>query len=118
MVRIDEKTHALLKRSANKEGVSMQDLFKKALEEYRRHRILEQANAAYAAVRENAEEYQTWRDGQAVLESTAMDGLEGEVGIRKGTTRCPLARKAGKSSRAHPAKRRRTDAQAGKEGKR
>ena len=76
MVRIDEKTHALLRQSARREGVSMQDLLRRALEDYRRHRILEKANAAYAAVRENSSDYKAWREEQKNLEGTNLDGLE------------------------------------------
>ena len=78
MVRIDEKTHALLKRSARNEGISMQELLKRALEEHRRRRILEKANAAYAAVRDDASEYGAMKRERASLDGTLSDGLEDE----------------------------------------
>ena len=96
MVRVDEATHALLKNAAAGEGVSMQELLKRALEAYRRQRLLVQANAAYAGVRDDAEEYRAWRGELAALDGTLSDGLDP----------LPRGRKPGRGGRAPTRKRR------------
>lgn len=58
MVRINVHTHQTLREIAQTEHLSMQAVLEKAVEEYRRRRLLEEANAAYAVLRSDPEAWQ------------------------------------------------------------
>jgi hypothetical protein len=58
----------------------MQAIMEKALEEYRRKRILEQANAEYTAMRQDSAEWAAWQEEIAVGEATLADGLNPQEG--------------------------------------
>lgn len=77
-VRIDPEIHRLLKDSARKEGVSMQEILRKALEAYRRRLVLKETNAAYAVLRADPKARSAWKGEQEELEGTLGDGLDGE----------------------------------------
>jgi hypothetical protein len=53
----------------------MQNILEKAIEEYRRRRILEQANAEYAALRQAPDAASTWQEEVAIWDGTLGDGL-------------------------------------------
>ena len=75
-VRISSESHQTLRQLAALEGESMQGVLDKAVETYRRKRFLEQANAAFAALRED---HQTWGEEQeerAAWDATLCDGLD------------------------------------------
>ncbi|MBW3625895.1 MAG: toxin-antitoxin system protein [Armatimonadetes bacterium] len=60
---------------AESEGVSMQKVLDRAVEAYRRQRFLEEANAAYGALRLKPD---TWREEQEereAWEATLADGI-------------------------------------------
>jgi hypothetical protein len=50
-VRLAEHSHALLRQMASQEQLPLQEVLERAIEAYRRERILDATNAAYAAVR-------------------------------------------------------------------
>jgi len=77
-VRIDPEIHRLLKDSARKEGVTMQEILRRALETYRRRLILKETNAAYAILRTDPKVRSAWKREQEELEGTFGDGLDGE----------------------------------------
>ena len=77
-VRIGPETHALLKRTAEEEGISMQDALRIAVESYRRQRILADTNRAYASIREKQEEYSGVQEVIHSMDGTLLDGLEDE----------------------------------------
>jgi len=54
----------------------MQAILDKAIETYRRQHFLETANAAFAALRENAEAWQAEQEDRAAWDVTSADGLE------------------------------------------
>lgn len=75
-VKLNERSRQILRKLAAESGESMQATLERAIELYRRHRFLEQANAAYAALREDAEAWQTELRERADWEATLADGLE------------------------------------------
>jgi hypothetical protein len=50
----------------------------KAVEEYRRRRILESANAVYAALKADPAAWQALQDERSEWDATLGDGLEGD----------------------------------------
>lgn len=56
-VRINEKTHNILRKMASKERKPMQAILETAVEEYCRQRFLHEANAAYAALRSDPKKW-------------------------------------------------------------
>ena len=77
-VRISKETRVALRELAEQVGEPMHKVVAKAVEAYRRQRILEQANAVYAALRADP---QAWRDEQEERrewDGTLADGLEDE----------------------------------------
>ncbi|MGH2516516.1 MAG: toxin-antitoxin system protein [Ktedonobacterales bacterium] len=77
-VRISEHTHDLLKVLAAETGEPMQAILDRALEEYRRRRFLEEANAEFAALRNDPEAWQEELDEREAWDSTLMDGIESD----------------------------------------
>jgi predicted transcriptional regulator len=58
-VRITSEAHETLRHLAEKSGESMQTTLQKAIEAYRRYRILVEANEAYARLRANSK---AWKE--------------------------------------------------------
>jgi len=83
MVRINVHTHQTLREIAQAEHRSMQAVLEKAVEEYRRRRLLEEANAAYAVLRNDPEAWREVQAEQAEWEGLS-DGLEGETWAEEG----------------------------------
>jgi hypothetical protein len=54
----------------------MQEVLARAVEDYRRKRILDQTNAAYAALRADPDAWAEVLAERAELENTLADGLE------------------------------------------
>jgi len=77
-MRIDPEIHRLLKDSARKAGVPMQEILRRALETYRRRLILKETNAAYSVLLKNPKARSAWKREQEELEGTLGDGLDGE----------------------------------------
>ena len=75
-VRVDDETHAVLREVARFEGLSMQDLLKKVLEEYRRRSILEATNRAYGAIRERKRDRGELDGEREAWNGILTDGLE------------------------------------------
>jgi len=75
-IRVSEKTRATLRNLARDSGEPIQAVAEKAVELYRRQRLLEQTNAAYAQLRSDPAERRALDDEWATLDGTLMDGLE------------------------------------------
>ena len=58
-VRVSEPTHRTLRELSEQLGESMQGILEQAVEDYRRKRMLERANAGYAALRAEPD---AWKD--------------------------------------------------------
>ena len=75
-VRISREMQVALKALASAEGMPMQELLEKAIEDYRRKRMLEAGNEAYAALRKNPKAWEQELAERRLWESTLADGLE------------------------------------------
>jgi hypothetical protein len=95
MVRIGEHTHQALRELAQADRQSMREVLEKAVEEYRRRRILEEANAAYAVLRSDPQAWQEIQAEQAEWEALS-DGLpEGEDWAEEGQISTPDGKRIG-----------------------
>ena len=74
-VRIKEETHQTLKELAEQDNLPMQEVLGKAVEAYRRWRLLEATNAGYAAMRADPEVWKEELEERALWEATLGDGL-------------------------------------------
>ncbi|MDY7000480.1 MAG: toxin-antitoxin system protein [Thermodesulfobacteriota bacterium] len=74
-VRISRDAHAVLRQLAHQEGVSLQALLDRAVENYRRRLFLEKANAAYAALREDKAQWNEELSERGEWDATLQDGL-------------------------------------------
>ncbi|MGM0486830.1 MAG: toxin-antitoxin system protein [Planctomycetota bacterium] len=77
-VRVSEPTHRTLRELSEQLGESMQGILNQAIEDYRRKRLLEQANAGYAALRGNPDAWEEELTERADWEVTLSDGLDNE----------------------------------------
>ena len=75
-VRIKTQTRELLRELASHTGEPHQELLARALEVYRRHLLLEETNAAYAALRADQGSWAAEREEREAWEATLPDGLE------------------------------------------
>jgi hypothetical protein len=75
-VRISQSARDTLRDLAAKSGESMQTVLEQAIEELRRRRFLEETNAAYAALRQNDEDWESLHEERAAWDATLLDGLE------------------------------------------
>jgi predicted transcriptional regulator len=74
-IRVSTQTHRALARLAQEADLSMADVVEQAIELYRRQRILDEANAAYAALRQNPEAWAEIQAERATWDRTVGDGL-------------------------------------------
>jgi predicted transcriptional regulator len=74
-VRITDDTRAALRQLAIETNQPMQEILAKAVEAYRRQRILELANAVYAALSEDPSAWQSETDERALWDGTLADDL-------------------------------------------
>jgi predicted DNA-binding protein len=77
-VRVSEHTHATLRNLAAETGEPMQELIAEAVEAFRRRRILELTNTAYAAMRSDPEIWQEELEEREAWDTILRDGLEDE----------------------------------------
>lgn len=77
-VRVSEPTHRTLRQLSEQLGESMQGILDQAIEEYRRKRLLDRANAGYAALRSGPEAWSEELAERADWEATLSDGLDDE----------------------------------------
>lgn len=76
IVRISKASHQILQELAARQGESMQAVLNKAIEEYRRQRFFEEANAAYAALRKDSKAWKKEEEERALWDATLQDGLD------------------------------------------
>jgi len=77
-VRIDRRTSSTLDRLARETGVAKKEIIARAVEQIRRERILEKANAGFAAMKNNPGEWSEELRERRRWESTLSDGLTDE----------------------------------------
>ena len=75
-IRVSEKTRTTLKQLALEVGAPMHEVVEKAVELYRRQRLLDQTNAAYAALRAEPDAWQALEAERDAWDETLADGLE------------------------------------------
>ncbi len=75
-VRIKEETRAVLRELARETGEPIQEVLARAVEAYRRQRVLELTNAAYAALRSDSGLWRGEQEERAAWDATLLDGLE------------------------------------------
>ena len=75
-VRLRERTRDVLRELAGETGQSMQEVLDRAVEAYRRERVLERTNAAYSALRADRARWEEEQAERAAWEVTLTDGLE------------------------------------------
>ena len=77
-VRIKPHSHQALRELARTSGKSLQDVLERAIEGYRRNRILDNVNDSYARLRSDQNRWREELDERALYENTLMEGLEDE----------------------------------------
>ena len=75
-IRVSSRTRDLLQELAQTSGSSMQAVLEQALEQYRRQQLLEETNAAYAALRAAPEAWADLEQERLAWDQTLADGLE------------------------------------------
>ena len=76
-LRIRPESKRVLKSLAEMRGASMQHVLEQAIERYRRECFLEQANAAFAALRADTEQWGQELAERQQWDNALDDGLEG-----------------------------------------
>jgi hypothetical protein len=61
---------------AAQDQLSMQEIAARAVEAYRRQRLLDQINADFAELRADPDAWQAYRNDLAAWDSTLLDGLD------------------------------------------
>jgi hypothetical protein len=77
-IRIDERALAVLRELARKQGQPLQTVLKEAIDSYRREKFLEEANAAFAALRSDPEAWREEQQERELWDRAGEDGLERE----------------------------------------
>jgi predicted transcriptional regulator len=77
-IRIDERALAVLRELARRERQTVQTVLKQAIDSYRRQKFLDEANAAFAALRSHPPAWEEEQQERQIWEQTMADGLEGE----------------------------------------
>lgn len=75
-VSISSKSYQTLKTLATKSGETIETVIDKAIENYRRQKFLEEANQAFAILRNDPEAWQDEMEERAAWDVTLRDGLE------------------------------------------
>ena len=78
-VRITARARATLRALARREGHTMQEVLDLAIEEYRRRCFLEETNAAFARLRDDAAAWGEVREERADWEGSLLDGMGDEL---------------------------------------
>ena len=74
-VRIPRETHSTLRELARQTGQPMRDVLAKAVEAYRRRRMLDDANEVYAAMRSQPDLWDAEQEERAAWDATLADDL-------------------------------------------
>jgi hypothetical protein len=77
-VPISEASHKILLELASRGGEPIGKIADKAIEEYRRQRLFDEANAAYLAMRDNEQAWQEELAERRDWDATLADGLNEE----------------------------------------
>jgi predicted transcriptional regulator len=74
-VRITSQARDVLRKLAESEGETMQRVLEKAIQQYRRRHFLEEANAAFAALRADGPAWEAELEERRIWDASLGDGL-------------------------------------------
>jgi hypothetical protein len=77
-MRVDRDTYASVRSLAGQLQLPMQSVLAKAVEHYRRHLLVEEANAAYTRLREDPLAVREMEEERRIFENTLSDGLRND----------------------------------------
>ncbi len=77
-VRVDVEVHKILQELSKQDREPMTAVLSKAVEQYRRQRVLERTNAAYEALRQDPVGWEEELEERREWEQTLFDGQEEE----------------------------------------
>lgn len=99
IVRINPASKELLLGFAEARRVSLPVMLDRVIEHYRRQNLFEQANAAYAKLRQDPTAWQSYKRDLDLWDATLMDGLaHGESCVKERASRYTAKRKKRKKS--------------------
>lgn len=75
-IRVSRETHRILRELAKEANVPIGEFLKGVVGDIQRRRLLAEANAAYAALRNDPEAWAEEQRERALWDSTLTDGLE------------------------------------------
>ncbi len=75
-IRVTDETHEALRKLAQEMDEPLEDVLVKAVEAYRRARVLELTNQAYTSLKADPQAWQELLDERAEWDVTLSDGLE------------------------------------------
>ena len=75
-IRVTPQTYEAVRQLAAAAGLSIQEVLARAVESYRRARILRESNAAYEALRTDLVAWHQHLDERVIWDATLLDGLE------------------------------------------
>lgn len=74
-IRISNSSREVLKQLAARQGETMQAVLERSIELYRRHRLLQETNQAYAALRQDRKRWAALEAERRQWDPTLQDGL-------------------------------------------
>jgi hypothetical protein len=74
-IRISPASHQSPTQMAKETNSSLQEILDQAIENHRRHLLLERSNRAYAKLRQNKKAWQAWQAELRQLDATLTDGI-------------------------------------------
>ena len=77
-MRVNHKTHNIMRDLSEANGISMQSVLDNAVEAYRRKTFLEALNEDFSALQCNPEKWQDEKDERRLWDQTLSDDLERE----------------------------------------
>ena len=77
-IRIEAHALAILRELSQRQHQPMQAVLNEAIDSYRRQKFLEDANAAFAALRNDPEAWREEQQEREIWNRTITDGLERE----------------------------------------
>lgn len=75
-LRVSREIHEKLRELARNEGMSMQGVLEKALNEYQKNRFFDSLNTSFAALKNDPEAWAEELQERRLWENTLKDGLE------------------------------------------
>ena len=77
-LRVSKEIHEKLRDFARQEGISMQSVLEKALDEYQKTRFFDSLDAGFAALKRDPEAWAEELKERRLWETTLMDGIDSD----------------------------------------